>query len=242
MLIHYTLLMIRRYSIFLIRWRQSFQHFLGTEAALRLLHHAVCFTLIILIAQAALGLLEALRPATLPQASLSTQPVSMPASTPENALASAKRVVAQHLFGVAVTSAITVPPAPKEKTSGPIELAGIIFGSDTTSSLAIFEVGQSQRSYRPGETLPTGDLLTDINANSVILKGPEGEYSLVLRHESDALLAEAPHFETPTVNGITIVELAGPAPTRTDHAAPPPAAMPTLQRLKTLRMKLLGGG
>lgn len=212
------------------------------EAAATVARYAVCAILAILIVHAGLGLLRALQPPPTPESSLPAKSTSTTARRPHDALALAKQIAAQHLFGAAVAPNAPTTPDPVEKTSGRIKLVGTIYGGAEMPSLAIFQTEHSQRTYKAGDALPNGELLVAVRPNNVTLKGPQGQYSMALRHAEGSLLAEGEHFEIVPANGVTTVKLTGPSPAADAPAAPPPAAMPTLQRLKTLRMRLLGGG
>lgn len=232
--------MISRTHIFLINGRWRLRSLCKAEAAATVSRYAACVTLAMLIVHAGLGLLRALQPA--PESSLSAKPPSMIARQSHDALALANQIAAQHLFGAAVAPPAPTTPDPVEKTSGRIKLVGTIYGGAEMPSLAIFQTEHSQSTYKAGDALPTGERLVTIHPNKVTLEGPQGEYSLVLRHAGDFLLAEGKHFKAVAADDITAVNLTGPTPGTGAPPAPPPAAMPTLQRLKTLRMRLLGGG
>ncbi|HET7370588.1 MAG TPA: type II secretion system protein N [Gammaproteobacteria bacterium] len=195
-----------------------------------------------LTVHAAFGLARSLRtdPVEYP---LSAEPVDFAAPPARNSHELAERIAAQHLFGTVTASTPSPPPEPAERTGGPATLVGVIFGGEEKASRAILELDGVQQSYRPGDKLPTGEMLTDVHANKVILKGAQGLYTLVLRHEGHLRLSEPRHFVATTENDITVIDLNGPAPSPTLRTGPAAVSTePTLQRLKSLRMRLLGGG
>lgn len=233
--------MIGWHKLLLLNKWHRFRRRRKSEIAFDIAGYVACMFFAGLTVHAGLGLLQSLWAAPI-EYSLPAKAAELAALPAPNAQNLAKQIAAQHLFGIATASTPAPPPEPEERTSGPVELAGIVFGGDGMSSRAILGIGNNQRSYRPGEALPTGDVLTEVRANEVILKGAQGRYSLVLRHESNALLAEPPHFATTTDDGITVLDLTGAAPPRSRRATPATvSAVPTLQRLKALRMRLLGG-
>lgn len=205
------------------------------------MRYAVCIAFGLLIACTGVGLLRALKTA---------YPIKLPAASsaihapPEavNAEALAKQIVAQHLFGEAHQAPVRAASI-KERLNTPAKLVGIIFtGSTAPQSVAIFLIDGSQQNYSRGETLPNGDVLSSVRANKVILKGPHGQYSLVLKHPAKALVTQARHFQFATDDGISIVQITGPSPVRPAANSVPPSAASTSMRLKALRAKLLGGG
>ncbi|HET7569512.1 MAG TPA: type II secretion system protein N [Gammaproteobacteria bacterium] len=200
----------------------------------------VCIVFCLLIVHAGMGLLHTIRMRpTVKTPVISTAKASPHAFSPE---ALARKIAGQHLFGK-VAQEPTPATKPEEQSSTPVKLVGIIYsGSATERSMAIFVIQGRQQSYSSGATLPNGDLVSAIRSNEVILKGSRGQYSVLLRHPNKDLLTHAPHFELAADNGISTVQITGPAPVQPKANAAPPATIPTLKRLRTLRAKLLGGG
>lgn len=164
-------------------------------------------------------------------------------ATSSNAAAIATAIASQHWFGQARPQA-AAPSKAEVKTDGPVKVLGIIFAADDALARAILALNGNERNYRVGDALKNGDKVVAIEPDRVVLAQGVMRYALVLNKPGSAMLAEAPHFNGGGGALHPSVVTANRSPSHAPAAVSAPPVMrgaSTLQRLQSLRSRLLSG-